>query len=47
MTEPADVDGIAARIAALGALPLEERADGYGELLAELQARLESADAAG
>jgi len=36
---------IAARIEEIEERPLEERAEGLGEILAELQSRLESADA--
>jgi len=46
MSESPEDASIAERVAALRELPLEARAPGYGELLAELQARLESADAA-
>lgn len=46
MTETPEDLSIAARVQQLTELPLEERAPGYGELLAELQSKLESADAA-
>ena len=46
MTAGDEDASIEARIQRLEELPLDERAPGFEALLAELQARLESADAA-